>query len=182
MASPLDNLTGPGKPLRKEPPDAKEYSGLKRSVLPRISAGQSLHCVASIAAHTRFASGCLACTRQLSFRPQSRRIRRGSRQLPNRDRNATGIQVTGPMRRGLSEPGTLSPSIDRATMVTEEIQISESTADRFLPIYLSWAAIRCAGCAQTFHSGRARETCLAPGRTIAEVTVRRQSSMHRPRG
>jgi len=33
MASPLENLTGPGKPLRKEPPDAKEFSGLKRSAL-----------------------------------------------------------------------------------------------------------------------------------------------------
>jgi len=25
MASPLENLTGPGKPLHKEPPDAKNY-------------------------------------------------------------------------------------------------------------------------------------------------------------
>jgi hypothetical protein len=37
MASPLDNLTGPGKALRKEPPDAKEFSGLKRSALARLS-------------------------------------------------------------------------------------------------------------------------------------------------
>jgi hypothetical protein len=33
MASPLENLTGPGKPLRREPPDAKEFSGLRRSAL-----------------------------------------------------------------------------------------------------------------------------------------------------
>jgi hypothetical protein len=37
MASSLENLTGPGKPLRKEPPDAKEFSGLKRSALARLT-------------------------------------------------------------------------------------------------------------------------------------------------
>jgi hypothetical protein len=26
VASPLENLSGPGKPLRQEPPDEKEYS------------------------------------------------------------------------------------------------------------------------------------------------------------
>lgn len=36
MASPLENLSGPGKPLRKEPPDEQEYSGLKRSALARL--------------------------------------------------------------------------------------------------------------------------------------------------
>jgi hypothetical protein len=41
MASPLENLTGPGKPLQKEPPDAKEFSGLKRSAWARFSADQS---------------------------------------------------------------------------------------------------------------------------------------------
>ena len=35
MASPLENLSGPGKPLCQEPPDEKEYSGLKRSALAR---------------------------------------------------------------------------------------------------------------------------------------------------
>jgi hypothetical protein len=30
MDSPLENLTGPGRSLRKEPPDAKEFAGLKR--------------------------------------------------------------------------------------------------------------------------------------------------------
>jgi hypothetical protein len=33
VASPLENLSGPGKPLRQEPPDEREYSGLKRSAL-----------------------------------------------------------------------------------------------------------------------------------------------------
>ena len=37
MASPLENLSGPGKPLREEPPDEKEYSGLKRSALARLA-------------------------------------------------------------------------------------------------------------------------------------------------
>jgi hypothetical protein len=41
MASPLENLTGPGKPLHKEPPDAKEISGLKRSALARLSFSQN---------------------------------------------------------------------------------------------------------------------------------------------
>lgn len=37
MASPLENLSGPGKPLKKEAPDAKEFSGLKRAALARLS-------------------------------------------------------------------------------------------------------------------------------------------------
>src|SRR3990172_3991527 len=37
MASPLENLSGPGKPLQKEPPDAEEFAGLKRSGLARLS-------------------------------------------------------------------------------------------------------------------------------------------------
>jgi hypothetical protein len=37
MASPLENLSGPGKSLQKEPPDAKEFAGLKRSGLMRLA-------------------------------------------------------------------------------------------------------------------------------------------------
>lgn len=37
MASPLENLSGPGKSLQKEPPDAKEFAGLKRSGQARLS-------------------------------------------------------------------------------------------------------------------------------------------------
>jgi hypothetical protein len=37
VASPLKNLSGSGKPLHKEPPDAKEFSGLKRSALARLT-------------------------------------------------------------------------------------------------------------------------------------------------
>lgn len=37
MTSPLENLCGPGKSLRREPPDAKEFSGLRRSGLARLA-------------------------------------------------------------------------------------------------------------------------------------------------
>ena len=33
MPSPFDNLCGPAKPLRAEPPDAAEFAGLLRSDL-----------------------------------------------------------------------------------------------------------------------------------------------------
>ena len=36
MTSPFDNLSGPGKPLKAEPPDAKEFAGLKRSGHARL--------------------------------------------------------------------------------------------------------------------------------------------------
>jgi len=36
MASPLENLSGPGRGLAAEPPDAKEFAGLKRSGLVRL--------------------------------------------------------------------------------------------------------------------------------------------------
>ena len=36
MISPLDNLSGPGKSLATEPPDANEFAGLKRSGLNRL--------------------------------------------------------------------------------------------------------------------------------------------------
>lgn len=37
MTSPLDNLCGPGKSLRQEAPDAKEFAGLARSGLRRLA-------------------------------------------------------------------------------------------------------------------------------------------------
>jgi hypothetical protein len=36
MTSPLENLSGPGKPLKAEPPDFKEFEGLKRSGHARL--------------------------------------------------------------------------------------------------------------------------------------------------
>jgi hypothetical protein len=37
MTSPLENLCGPGKSLRKEPPDANEVAGLKHSGHARLA-------------------------------------------------------------------------------------------------------------------------------------------------
>jgi len=37
MNSALEKLSGPGKSLRSEPPDAKEFTGLKRSVHARLA-------------------------------------------------------------------------------------------------------------------------------------------------
>ena len=37
MPSPFENLCGPGKPLRPEPPDAAEFRGLLRSGLERLA-------------------------------------------------------------------------------------------------------------------------------------------------
>jgi hypothetical protein len=37
MTSPLDILCRPGKSLRKEPPDANEFAGLKRSGHARLT-------------------------------------------------------------------------------------------------------------------------------------------------
>jgi hypothetical protein len=37
MTSPLENLCGPGKLLRAEPADAREFEGLKRSGLARLT-------------------------------------------------------------------------------------------------------------------------------------------------
>jgi hypothetical protein len=36
MTSPLENLCGPGKSLQQEPPDTREFNGLKRSGLVRL--------------------------------------------------------------------------------------------------------------------------------------------------
>ena len=37
MTSPLENLCGPGKSLRRESPDAKEFAGLKHSGRTRLA-------------------------------------------------------------------------------------------------------------------------------------------------
>jgi hypothetical protein len=37
VPSPLENLAGPGQPLRKEAADAKEFAGLKQSGLRRLA-------------------------------------------------------------------------------------------------------------------------------------------------
>lgn len=40
MTSPFENLAGPGKPLRAEPPDSKEFAGLQRMGLARLTDAQ----------------------------------------------------------------------------------------------------------------------------------------------
>ena len=41
MTSAFENRAGPGKPLRAEPPDAKEFAGLQRSGLARLNDAQN---------------------------------------------------------------------------------------------------------------------------------------------
>lgn len=41
MTSAFENLIGPNKPLRAEPPDAREFAGLQRSALARLKDAQN---------------------------------------------------------------------------------------------------------------------------------------------
>lgn len=77
MISPLERLAGPGKSLAAEPPDAKEFAGLKRSGMVRLKdAGNSTNSLegrfdlAYNAAHAL----CLAALRYHGFRPGNRYI------------------------------------------------------------------------------------------------------------
>lgn len=77
MSSPLEHLAGPGKPLAPEPPDVKEFAGLKRAGLARLkdaeNATNSLEGrfdLAYNAAH----SLCLAALRYRGYRPGNRYI------------------------------------------------------------------------------------------------------------
>lgn len=77
MSPPLENLSGPRKSLQKEAPDAKEFEGLKRSGLRRLSDAQkpglsleSQFDLAYGASH----SLCLAALRWHGFRPENRYI------------------------------------------------------------------------------------------------------------
>jgi len=77
VASPLDNLCGPGKALRKEAPDANELAGLKRSGLTRLADAQkqansveSRFDLAYNAAHAL----CLAGLRHAGYRAANRYI------------------------------------------------------------------------------------------------------------
>lgn len=77
MPSALDNLSGPGKPLRKEPPDKKEFAGLKRSALARLKdaakADNSLESRFDLAYNAAHAM-CLAALRWHGFRAANRYI------------------------------------------------------------------------------------------------------------
>ena len=77
MTSPLENLTGPGKPLKAEPPDAKEYAGLVRSGLARLAdadnAALSLEGRFDLAYNAAHAL-CLAALRRHGYRSANRYI------------------------------------------------------------------------------------------------------------
>lgn len=77
MASPLENLSGPGKPLAAEPPDAAETAGLLRSGRARLTDAkndklslESRFDLAYNAAH----AFCLAALRQKGYRARHRYI------------------------------------------------------------------------------------------------------------
>jgi hypothetical protein len=77
MTSPFENLTGPGKPLRAEPPDSKEFAGLQRMGLARLKDAQrqglaleSQFDLAYNAAHAL----CLAALRWHGYRSGNRFI------------------------------------------------------------------------------------------------------------
>jgi hypothetical protein len=77
MTSPFENLTGPGKPLRAEPPDSKEFAGLQRMGMARLQDAQkaslaleSQFDLAYNAAHALF----LAALRWHGYRPGNRFI------------------------------------------------------------------------------------------------------------
>lgn len=77
MPSPLDNLTGAGKPLAKEPADAEEIKGLHRSGIARLQDAKNptnsiegRFDLAYNAAH----SLCLAALRRQGYRASHRYI------------------------------------------------------------------------------------------------------------
>lgn len=77
MSSPLDNLTGPGKPLAREPADAAEFEGLKHSGLARLADARN----ASLSLESRFDLAynaahalSLAALRRLGYRASHRYI------------------------------------------------------------------------------------------------------------
>jgi len=77
MTSAFENLTGPGKPLRAEPPDAKEFAGLQRSGLARLNDATQ----ATLSVESRFDLAynaahalCLAALRWHGYRSGNRYI------------------------------------------------------------------------------------------------------------
>lgn len=77
MTSPFDNLSGPGKPLKAEPPDAKEFAGLVRSGKARLkdagSKGLALESRFDLAYNAAHAL-CLAALRWHGYRSGNRYI------------------------------------------------------------------------------------------------------------
>ena len=77
MPQALDNLSGPGKPLTKEAPDALEIAGLLRTGLARLNDARNL----TLALESRFDLAynaahalCLAALRKAGYRSANRYI------------------------------------------------------------------------------------------------------------
>ena len=77
MPSAFENLSGPGKPLKAEPPDANEFAGLKRSGLARLKDAAN----PSLSLESRFDLGynaahglCFAALRWHGYRSGNRYI------------------------------------------------------------------------------------------------------------
>ncbi|MFF7395370.1 hypothetical protein ACFZAI_02835 [Achromobacter sp. NPDC008082] len=75
MTSPFETLSGPGKPLKPEPPDLKEFEGLKRSGHARLRDA----CNVSLSIESRFDLAynaahalCLAALRRTGYRCTNR--------------------------------------------------------------------------------------------------------------
>jgi len=77
VTSPLENLCGPGQPLRKEAPDAKEFAGLRRSGLRRLADAEkpatSLESRFDLAYNAAHAL-CLAALRRSGYRATNRYV------------------------------------------------------------------------------------------------------------
>ena len=77
MTSPFENLAGPGKPLRAEPPDSKEFAGLQRMGMVRLQdaqkAGLALESQFDLAYNAAHAL-CLAALRWHGYRSGNRFI------------------------------------------------------------------------------------------------------------
>ena len=77
MPSAFESLSGPGKPLKMEPPDANEFAGLKRSAFARLedagNAALSLEGRFDLAYNAAHAL-CLAALRWYGYRAANRYI------------------------------------------------------------------------------------------------------------
>jgi hypothetical protein len=77
VPSPLENLSGPGQQLRKEPPDAKEFANLKQSGLKRLADAEnkanSAESRFDLAYNAAYAL-CLAALRRSGYRAANRYI------------------------------------------------------------------------------------------------------------
>src|SRR3546814_12508582 len=77
MSSVFENMSGPGKPLRAEPPEKKEFEGLVRSGHARLR--DALNTTLSIASRFDLAYNtahalCLAALRWQGYRPTCRDV------------------------------------------------------------------------------------------------------------